>query len=533
MAVLGVGPLLIAVPTASAAVSCPPAKLFYAAGSNGDQKPNLALAEEISKIGAVNFEQVAVEYPAVSIFSASPGELLNGAGAFLRVGDVGAYHDSVEAGKKKLRELISEVVATCGSQTRIILSGYSQGAQVAADVYQAMDGAGEGSRIYAMVLFGDPYFNGGSAGRGSSTGDLRHRTGIHGGLGLRPGYGRYRRAVRSYCHRRDLICQAHRPLVIANATTLSRWVARIAARMAVGRLSLADHKYHETGEAQDAGRWLASRLSADLARSTRFRDRIIRNAATGASYYVDSGGVRHAIPDGGVYLCLTKWKRVRAYNVTQATIDRFPTGDAAGCTIPQAFNKIIRVAATGKAYFVTEDGVRHSIPDGATYNCLRYWRRTPAYSRLTQAHVDAFPLGADWSCQATEAFDKIVRVATTGKAYYVSGDGVRHSIPNGGTYNCLDLWKRKRVYNVSQGRADSFPTGEDATCVVDEAYDKIVRVGATGKAYFVDARDGLRHSIQDGATYNCLRKTHRVYYNLPQEWVDTIPEGAPWPNQNC
>lgn len=515
-------------------MSCPPAKLFYAAGSGGGQEPNQALAEEISKIGAVNFEKVVVDYPAVSIVGWSAGDLLNGLGAVLRVGDVGAYHDSVERGKSELRDRIDEVVATCGPQTRIILSGYSQGAQVAADVYQAMDGDAKGHQIYAMVLFGDPYFNGSSQGRGASKGDRRHLNGVHGGLGRRPGYGRYRRWVRSYCHRRDPVCQAHRPLGIPSSTTLKLWVTRTTARVLAGRLSLADHKYHETGEPQDAGRWLASRLSADLARSTRFRDRIVRNAASGASYFVDGGGVRHSVPDGGVYLCLTAWKRVRVYNVSQSTIDRFPAGDVAGCTVPEAFNKIIRVRATGKAYFVTGDGVRHSIPDGATYNCLYYWRRTPAYRNLTQAHIDAFPLGADWSCQATEAFDRIVRVAATGKAYYVGGDGVRHWIPNGGTYNCLDLWKRKRVRNVTQGRADSFPTGDDATCVVDEAYDKIVRVAATGKAYFVDARDGLRHSIQDGATFNCLVKTHpRGYFNLPQEWVDTIPLGAPWPNQSC
>jgi hypothetical protein len=128
-----------------------------------------------------------------------------------------------------------------------------------------------------------------------------------------------------------------------------------------------------------------------------------------------------------------------------------------------------------------------------------------------------------------------VRVGATGVAYYVGGDGVRHWIPNGGTYDCLYLWDGVSAYeNLSQGQVDSFPTGGNQTCVVTQAYDTIVRVGATGKAYYVDPGDGLRHSIQDGATYNCLVKRGKfVYYDLTQAQVDTIPLGAAYPKISC
>ena len=244
---------------APAVFYCPAAELIYAAGSGGDQGPNLALRNEIENgIGTDKrtFWSRALFYPAVSI---GGWDGVNGLRAALSAGSSGAYRSSVDKGKRELRRLIGELIRNCGSKTRIILSGYSQGAQVVADVYQEMERAGRADKIYAVVLFGDPRFNGGKHGCGSSTGELRHRDGVNGSLKKRPGYSsKCRNRVRSYCHRRDPICQANRP---ANPTP--EWFLNTAARLFVNR---GHHKnYHSKGEAHDAGRWLSTRLRTDLA----------------------------------------------------------------------------------------------------------------------------------------------------------------------------------------------------------------------------------------------------------------------------
>ena len=109
------------------------------------------------------------------------------------------YHPSVVAGKDWLAQTIANPPATC-RDAKLILTGYSQGAQVTGDVYQ-----GGGTRhVVAVVLFGDPYFNGkdSEADRGS------YRAARHGGLGTRAPYAASSRGhVFSYCHADDPVCQ--------------------------------------------------------------------------------------------------------------------------------------------------------------------------------------------------------------------------------------------------------------------------------------------------------------------------------------
>jgi hypothetical protein len=111
-----------------------------------------------------------------------------------------AYHRSVVAGKDWLRSDLASVASNCGDATKVVLVGYSQGAQVAADVYQE----GTRAKVLATVLFGDPYFNSRdtAADRGS------YRRGRNGGLGIRPLYSADARGhVLSFCHDRDPVCQ--------------------------------------------------------------------------------------------------------------------------------------------------------------------------------------------------------------------------------------------------------------------------------------------------------------------------------------
>ena len=137
------------------------------------------------------------------------------------------------------------------------------------------------------------------------------------------------------------------------------------------------------------------------------------------------------------------------------------------------------------------------------------------------------------SCTIPQAFNTIVRVGATGASYFVDGGGVRHWIPNGGVFLCLREWDGLPEYeSLSQGAVDAFPEGGHASCTIPQAFNTVIRVGATGVSYFVDG-EGVRHWIETGATYECLVKSHSLYYSLTQGAVDAFPEGARQPNRSC
>ncbi len=89
----------------------------------------------------------------------SVGKTLNGLGAFLHRGDIGAYRASVRKGQAILKSLIQGQAASACSSTKIVLVGYSQGAQVTANVLQGLS-KDLRQQIAAVVLFADPRFNG-------------------------------------------------------------------------------------------------------------------------------------------------------------------------------------------------------------------------------------------------------------------------------------------------------------------------------------------------------------------------------------
>jgi len=240
----------VPVEEANAAVWCPKVQMFNAVGSGGRGNPDVTdklrdailPAERRADTDPDLFHAWRVDYPAVSVKSHT------GLGAVLRT--PGRYHDSVVKGKKWLREHVKQKIDHCGTRTKIILSGFSQGAQVVGDVYQELEKQGRAGYIFGVILFGDPYFNPHRDGRGSSQGKWRH-TYRRGALGRRPVYGRYTRTylarIRSYCHKKDPVCQDG------------------------SSVSFSDHSNYgrtgpgEPGEATDAGRWLSTRLRAALA----------------------------------------------------------------------------------------------------------------------------------------------------------------------------------------------------------------------------------------------------------------------------
>jgi hypothetical protein len=144
---------------------------------------------------------LANPYPAVSILGGWR-EVLNLLGAKLGIGPLGAYHGSVVAGEKWLQSNIAFETGTCPS-TKLLLTGYSQGAQVTGDVYQRDISSVERQHILAVVLFGDPYFD--SSDSANDRGNFAH-DGRGGILGVRRSFHGDSRVV-SYCHLHDPICQ--------------------------------------------------------------------------------------------------------------------------------------------------------------------------------------------------------------------------------------------------------------------------------------------------------------------------------------
>jgi hypothetical protein len=228
VAISGSNPYTITVfveaPAVAPAPVCPD---YYVIDSRGSGEPALT----VSPPGAVfisvfkslmSGKTVAVRtnpYPARGGFSI----LL---GAKLQV--PGAYFNSATLGKAWLADEISKLRLQC-KQAKVILTGYSQGAQVTADVIQKNLSL---PNVAAAVIFGDPYFN----GRDSRVdrGNPRYRTGVNGGLGTRPKF--FFTHMLSYCHANDPVCQN-----TANPIALFTW----------------HNNYNKLGEPAEAARVIA------------------------------------------------------------------------------------------------------------------------------------------------------------------------------------------------------------------------------------------------------------------------------------
>lgn len=141
-------------------------------------------------------------YPAVGLTN-NLRDWLNALGAGLHIGPLGAYHGSVVDGERWLRNFIPQELRTCPA-IKLVLVGYSQGAQVTGDVYQRNVTRAEKRHIAAVLLFGDPYFNSGDGK--ADRGNYDHTR--SGALGKRPTFGGDSR-VESFCHHHDPVCQAN------------------------------------------------------------------------------------------------------------------------------------------------------------------------------------------------------------------------------------------------------------------------------------------------------------------------------------
>jgi hypothetical protein len=154
-----------------------------------------------SKSGLLEARSVAYDATHVVPNSLEAFGIGIGLGGLVAGERAGAYANSVDEGKRRLRAEIENIVRLCDPATRIILAGYSQGAHVVGDVLSGLTGSLR-ARILATTNFGDPRFN----PLASAEGDFEaHR---HGLLGTRGQYPPDARAsVQSWCIKEDPICQ--------------------------------------------------------------------------------------------------------------------------------------------------------------------------------------------------------------------------------------------------------------------------------------------------------------------------------------
>ena len=287
--VLAVACLLLtsAFSATAAQAYCSPVQVFESRGSgdSGISAPDDAFIRSLGSHYSPGLIAAASNpYAAVSIlpsFNAglkaladlSPSEAatqvrhaLNGAGAATRLSGLhlGAYHDSVVEGRGLLKGLIADFHARCPTSS-VFLVGYSQGAQVTADVISKDLNAGRRAGIAGVVLFGDPRYNNGSFAAVAQ----RSR---HGLLGQRDEFpSDLRGRVLSFCHPDDPVCQG------------------------LGlNLAAQHHTYDRLGEPQQAADAFAARL--DLASSPAFEIKLI-DTKYGPDYHLGPYRTRgHFLP---------------------------------------------------------------------------------------------------------------------------------------------------------------------------------------------------------------------------------------------
>ena len=230
-------------------------------------------------------------------------------------------------------------------------------------------------------------------------------------------------------------------------------------------------------------------------------NKILRLGSTPTTYLVDESGVRHPIPTGGVFNCLTGWKATPVLSVSQAQLESFATGGNATCSVPEAVNKVLRLGASDSTWIVDAAGSRRPIRTGGVFNCLTAWKGMQVLS-VSQVQLDAFGEGADARCDVPDAAKKIIR-RPTGASWFVDGGGLRHPIPTGAVFNCLTLWRSIGVIDgVSQAQVESFAEGAPQTCSPPNTKNKVIRQ-ANGASWYVDS-GGTKHPIPDGGVFNCM-----------------------------
>lgn len=204
-------------------ISCPDYLIIDSRGSGepaGEiSLPGAAFASEFQRLRQdATVEVVSNAYPAV-------GGLLSLLKAKSRIPG-NTYNRSVTKGRKWLTGKITSLQKSC-EKTKLYLVGYSQGAQLTGDVYQANSFA----NVVGVLLFGDTHFNPDDTSTHSYG-----QTNLFGSLGKRGPFNDPK--VQSYCHVGDPVCGWSKTSLLTNFLRMHK-------------------NYHELGEPRLAAKYFA------------------------------------------------------------------------------------------------------------------------------------------------------------------------------------------------------------------------------------------------------------------------------------
>jgi fibronectin type 3 domain-containing protein len=185
------------------------------------------LSADISTTGA-SYGYEANTYPAVSIGPAGSNTdgwfwNLTGVGTALPIGE---YQNSVNTGVSWLTNQISLLISSCPT-TKILLAGFSQGAQVTGNAYQALTSTQQ-SHIFGVFLLADPRRNGADGVVDRGTAQTRGNGAVRqpGASGPRPLFNAASAGkVLSYCRLGDPVCQGPFNFSGSNGLTINYSIA--------------------------------------------------------------------------------------------------------------------------------------------------------------------------------------------------------------------------------------------------------------------------------------------------------------------
>lgn len=188
---------------ARSAVSCPEITVIDIHGSGAGPNESSATGAFMTVRLRNLLEGRRLEFQTVPFDAAGGLPALTGSALKLPA----AYHKSVVRTKNWLRKRLEKLAEVC-QNTKVILTGYSQGAQVAGDVYQEKSW----KQVVGVALFGDPYYNHSDTSNrfGWNVAPKRRiRTKLDGALvGRNPRPAFDSGKILSFCHQFDPVCQA-------------------------------------------------------------------------------------------------------------------------------------------------------------------------------------------------------------------------------------------------------------------------------------------------------------------------------------
>ena len=304
---------------ASAPVACPDYEFVGARGSGEDNgvaeskrytqaNPTHGMGGEVWDVfkrlnetaaeNGVVLEPFGVPYPAVGIDVVS--------GATLSSGSMSVYTKSVELGAHAAAAEIERVARSCDN-TRVIVAGYSQGAQAVVDAVQTLT-PGARARVSAAVFFGSTYFNASESEHDYGSYDprldgyLAHAGVLPGGEGEGAASGTDwakafgDAAIFDYCHNADPICGLVDERTVDGKPYPVRDFAHIVGAPSNGAISaniLTQHTTYMRGDTANAAQQLRLLLGLPLvpaARAPKLAVTAPSAVATGAEFTLNAGG---------------------------------------------------------------------------------------------------------------------------------------------------------------------------------------------------------------------------------------------------